>query len=330
MISRRILLANALCMIVAPLAAGQPTVKSARIGMLRSVDDPSPSGPLAQNVAAFKQGLAEDGYVEGRNLVIEYRSPRTTTDRLEDVARELVRLNVDVIHAAGPQALHAARTATGTIPILAHDFETDPIAAGFIASYARPGGNVTGMFLDLPELTGKWLELLRRVAPRLKQVAVLWDPATGEAQRRATEVGAHAIGVTLQILEVRYRGELEARLQHAADARAGAMVVLSSPLFAGPADKLIADLALRTRLPSISLFLSHPKEGGLLAYGPNSTALYRQDAHVVAKILNGARPGGLPIERPARFELLVNLRTAKRLGLTVPSDVLGRADQVLE
>ena len=313
----------------APVAAQSP-VKSARIGMLRGFDDPSPMGPVAQNITAFKQGLADDGYVEGRNLIIEYRSPRTKTDRLEDLARELLRLNVDVIHAAGPQALRAARAATTTTPIIAHDFETDPVAVGLIASYARPGRNVTGMFLDLPELTGKWLELLRQVVPGVKRMAVFWDPNTGDAQRRAVETGAKSLGIALQVFEVHDRGELARRFQLAVESRAGALIVLSSPLFTGPASASIAELALRRRLPSVGLFPGYAEAGGLLTYGPDNTALYRQEARLVAKILNGARPGDLPIERPARFLLVINMKTAKRLGVTVPPDVLARADRVIE
>ena len=178
-----------------------------------------------------------------------------------DLARELVRRSVDVIHAAGPQALHAASAATTTIPIVAHDFETDPVAAGFIASYARPGRNITGMFLDLPELAGKWLELLHQATPRMTRVAVMWDPGTGDAQRRAVETGARALGVVVQLFAVRQRGELEAGVRLAAEARADAMVILSSPLFSGPALQSIAGLAVRSRLPSIGLFPRYAEAG---------------------------------------------------------------------
>ncbi len=249
-----------LVMVAAMPAAGQPKATSARIGILRSIDDPLSSGPTAQNVAAFKQGLADEGYVEGRNLVIEIRYPRTKADRLEDLARELVRLNVDVIHVAGPQALRAARAATTTIPIVAHDFETDPVAAGFVAGYARPGGNVTGMFLDLRELTGKWLELLRLVVPRLKRVAVLWDPTAGDAQLRAAEGSARVIGAVLQVLEVRDRRDLEARFKLATDSPVGALTILSSPLFTGPAYNSIPELALRARLASVGLGITIPPD----------------------------------------------------------------------
>jgi putative ABC transport system substrate-binding protein len=311
-------------------AVAQSPVKTARIGMLRPFDDPLASGSVAQNVAAFKQGLADEGYVEGRNVVIDHRSTRMTAERLDESARELVRLNVDVIYAVGPQALRAARTVTTTVPIVAHDYETDPVAAGFIASYARPGGNVTGLFLDLPELTGKWLQLLGSVVPGLKRVAVMWDPTTGDAQVRAIQVAMKAVGLVSQVLEVRGRSELEARFQTAAEGRAEAVIVLGSPLFTGGAAKPIADAALRTRLPAVSLFQTIANAGGLLAYGPNVPDLYRRQGHLVAKILRGAKPGDLPIERPTRFELTVNARTAKRLGLTIPPDVLGRADRVIE
>ncbi len=261
-------------------------------------------------------------------MAIEYRSAKT--ERLEDAARALIRLNVDVIYAVGPQGLRAARAVTTTVPIVAHDYETDPIAAGFIASYARPGGNVSGLFLDLPELTGKWLQLLGQVVPGLKRVAVVWDPTTGDAQLRAIQASAQTLGLVPHVFEVRGRGELDSRFRHAAEGRAAAVAILGSPLFTGAGAKPIAEATLRTRLPSVSLFRAIVEAGGLLAYGPNIVELYRQQGRFVAKILRGARPADLPIERPARFELIINLKTAKRLGVTIPPDVLGRADQVIE
>ena len=302
--------------------------KPARIGMLRSSEDPFPV--MRDNVAALKEALAEHGYVEPGNLVIEYRYPRGATDRVRDLAAELVRLDVDVIHVAGPVALQAARAATASIPIVAHDFETDPVAAGYVASHARPGGNVTGMFLDLPELAGKWLELLRQVVPGLSRVAALWDPATGDAQVRAAQAAARALGVTLHVLEVRDAGELEARFQAAAQARAGAMVALSSPLFAGARAKQVAGLALRHRLPLMTLFLRVVEWGGVLAYGPDVLELYRQEGRLIGKILKGARPAELPIERPDRFYLTVNLKAARSFGLAVPQAVINRADRVIQ
>ena len=312
------------------LADAQSNPRPARIGLLKAPDDPSPAGPSPHTVVALKEGLAEHGYVEGRNLVIEYRHPRKATERVEDLAAELVRLSVDVIHAAGPTALRAARATTTTIPIVAHDFETDPVASGLIASYARPGGNVTGTFLDLPEVAGKWLELLRQVVPKLARVAILWDPTSGDAQLRVVEGAARALRLAVQVLEARDRGEIEARFRAAVEARAGGVVVLSSPLFSGGGSKHLAELAVRHRLPSVSLFQIYAEAGGLLAYGPDNLALYRQEGRFIGKILAGARPADLPIERPARFELLVNMKTAKRLGVTVPSEVMLRADRVIE
>jgi len=310
-------------------AAAQPPVKLARVGMLRT-DAPGASGMTTENVAAFKQGLADEGFVEGRNLVIDVVTPRPNTDRLDDLARDLVRRNVDVIHAAGPQAARAASAATTTIPIVVHDYETDPVAAGFVTTFARPGRNITGVFLDLPELGGKWLELLRQAVPRMKRVGILWDPATGDGQRQAVETAARALGVLVQVIEVRQRGELEARFRQARGARVDAIVVLSSPVLAGPALGAIADLALRTRFPSISLFPQYAELGGLLAYGPRPSMLYREEGQMVAKILKGARPADLPIMRPARFELLVNVKAAKQLGVVMPAELLGRADRTIE
>lgn len=311
-----------------PVAAQAPG-KAARVGMLRT-DAPGAASVTTENIAAFKQGLADEGFVEGQNLVIDIATPRASTHRLEDLARDLVRANVDVIQASGPQAVRAASRATTAIPIVAYDFETDPIAAGFITSFARPGRNVTGMFLDLPELAGKWVELLRQAVPRMKRAGVLWDPATGDGQRRAVEAAARSLGVTAQTIEVRQRSELETGFRQARAARVDAIVVLSSPVLAGPALAAVAELALRARVPTINLFPQYAEAGGLLAYGPRSMTLYRELGRVVAKIVRGARPADLPIVRPARFELLVNLKTARQLGLAVPAELVGRADRLIE
>jgi len=321
-----------------PLAAeAQPVEKSARVGMLRSAAEPPDFGNMVANLRVFRDGLREHGYVEGRNLVIEFRYPRGENDTLSGLAADLVRLRVDVIHAAGPPAVRAATGATATIPIVAHDFETDPVEAGLVASVACPGGNVTGMFLDLPELAGKYLDLLRTAVPRLSRVAVLWDPGTGEAQVRAAKVSARALTLALTVVEVRGPADFEPAFRSAVKQRAQALVVLSSPLF-GPSHRVgtgvtassrIAELAIRHRLPSVTLFPSFARAGGLMAYGPSNLDLYRQEARLVAKVLGGASAADLPVERPTRFELIVNLKTARALGLTIPPSLLRRADEVI-
>jgi len=309
-------------------AAGQAPGTPVRVGMLRA-DARGASVTTTENLTAFTQGLADEGFVEGRNLIIDVAASQAKTG-LENLARDLVRRSVDVIHAAGPQAVRVASAATATIPIVVHDYETDPVAAGFVATFARPGRNITGVFLDLPELGGKWVELLRQAAPRMKRVGILWDPATGDGQRQAVETAARALGVLVQPIEVRQRGELETRFRQARDARVDAIIVLSSPVLAGPALRAIGDLALSARFPSIGLFPQYAEAGGLLAYGPRPSTLYREEGRMVARILKGARPAEIPIMRPARFELLVNLKTAKQLGIAMPAELTGRADRVLE
>lgn len=312
--------------------------KMARVGMLRSTTEPPEFGNMTLNLQMFRDGLRDHGYVEGRNLAIEFRYPRTRSEPLEDLVANLLSLKVDLIHAAGPPAVLAARRVTATIPIVAHDFETDPVKAGLITSFARPGGNVTGMFLDLPELIGKHLEFLRTTVPRLSRVAVFWDPSIGDAQVQAAQRSARELTLSVSILEVHDIAGFEPAFQLAVKQHAQALLVLSSPLF-GPSQRVaggvtasqrIGELAIRHRLPSIAFFTTFAEAGGLLAYGPNIPELYRQEARVVAKILDGIAAAELPIERPIKFELVVNLKAASALRLSVPPSVLGRADQVIE
>ena len=244
------------------------------------------------------------------------------------MARALVRDKVDVIHASGSVAIRAAQTATRTLPIVAHDYETDPVAAGFVATLARPGGNITGMFLDLPEISGKLLELLKTALPGLRRISVLWDPLTGKAQVIAVEQAARALGIEIQILEARDRA-LEQTARSAAEHKAGALLLLGSPVLAASFAK-IADVTTANRLPTIALLPAFARAGGLMAYGPDAPDQYRQEGRLVGKILKGANPADLPVERPTKFYFLVNLRTAKTLGLTLPPSLLLRADEVIE
>ncbi len=320
------IVALALALLAAPLpAAAEQAAKLPRIGFLY----PGSTAVARVRIAAFLEGLRGVGYVEGQHVILESRVADEKPDRLPGLAADLVRLQVDVIVAASPAAIQAARMATNTIPIIAVDLESDPVASGFVTSLARPSGNISGLFLEFPEFAGKWLELLHEAVPRLSRVAVLWDPATGPLQLKAAEAAGRALGLHLQILEVRGPANLEAAFRSATQGRAGGLVVLSAPVFAANM-KLVVDLAMRDRLPAIMLFPEFADAGGLMAYGPNIYDLQRRAGALVGKVLQGAKPADLPVERPTRFELVVNLKTPKALGLTIPPSVLIRAAQVIQ
>ena len=313
-------------LLATPLAAEAQKAAMARVGFFR----PAPPSPeLDRILEAFKRGLREQGYVEGQNVTIEVRFPTTTGDGLASIAADLVHLKPDAIFAAASSGIGAVRNATRAIPIVALDLETDPLASGIVASLDRPGGNVTGIFLDFPELGGKWLELVKEVAPKVSRVAVLWDPATGRVPLKGAEAAAPSLRLQLQVLEARGPGDFEAVFQSAIRARAGAVVTLSSPVF-NTYRRLLVDLAAKHRLPTIMPFPLFADDGGLIAYGPDLVELYRQGGLMVGKVLKGAKPRDLPIERPNRFVLVVNMQTAKTLGVTIPQSVLIRADRVIE
>ncbi len=312
---------------LAPLAAKAQTArKSVRVGVLR----PAPDDPVFRsNYDPFRQALRENGFLEGQNLTIEYRVRAGNPEQILALASELVRLNVDAILAISPAALSAAARATTSIPIVAVDLETDPIAAGFATGLARPGRNITGLFLDFPELSGKWIELLKEVVPRLARVAVLWDPATGPVLLKGAEVAAQTLRVQLVPLEARNPGDFSEAFRSAAAGRTEAILVLPSPVF-NSARKQIVELAAKHRTPASMPFPGFAEDGGLMAYGPHLTTMFRQAGAIMVKVLRGSRPGEIPIERPTRFELVVNLRTAKALGLAIPQSVLLRSDRVIE
>lgn len=313
-------------LLAAPLVAEAQKAAMARVGFFR----PAPPSPeLDRILEAFKRGLREQGYVEGQNVAIEVRFPTTTADRLAPIAADLVGLKLDAIFAAASSGIAAVRNATTAIPIVALDLETDPLASGIVASLDRPGGNITGIFLDFPELGGKWLELVKDVAPKVSRVAVLWDPATGRVPLKGAEAAAPSLRLHLQVLEARGPGDFEAVFQSAIRARAGAVVTLSSPVF-NTYRRLLVDLAAKHRLPAIMPFPFFADDGGLIAYGPDLVELYRQGGLMVGKVLKGARPRDVPIERPNRFVLVVNMKTAKTLGVTIPQSVLIRADRVID
>jgi putative ABC transport system substrate-binding protein len=309
-----------------PLMTGAQAGKAARIGVLRPAPD---DAVFRQTVEPFRQTLRGSGWVEGANLAIEWRVRAANTREIHSLAGELVRLRVDAIFAMAPAGVAAAAQATKSIPIVAVDLETDPIAAGFVTSLARPGGNVTGIFLDFPELGGKWVQLVREAVPGLTRVAVVWDPATGPSLLKGAEAAARMLNVQVVVLEVRGPRDFAGAFRSAAREKAGALLVLGSPVF-NSARKELAELAAKHRLPAIMPFAGFAEDDGFMAYGPHLPTMFQQAGAVMAKILAGIPPGVIPIERPARFELIVNLRAAKALGLTVPNPTLLQADRVIE
>jgi putative ABC transport system substrate-binding protein len=292
--------------------------------------DPAPTAEAIRHlVAGFRRGLAEAGYVEGKNVAIEYRFANFRPELMPEAARDLVRLNMKVIFAPGPEAVAAARNATTSIPIVALDLENDPLAKGYVKSLARPGGNMTGMFLDIPELSGKQVGLLKEIVPRLSRIAIFGVPGLNAAQFAATETAARTLGLEAEVLEVRVADEFDHALEAARTKHVEAGILLSSPLvFAS--SRQIGELAIAKRLPLIGLFGEFPKAGGFMAYGPNVSELMRRCGDYVGKILHGAKPSDLPIQRPERFDLVINLKTAEALGLSVPAVLLATADEVIE
>ena len=304
----------------------QQAKKIPRIGFLSAA---SPA-VLSARTEAFRQGLRELGYVEGKNIVIEWRYAEGKLDRLRELAAELVRLKVDVIVTAAPSSTRAAKEATSTIPILMGGIGGDPVEAGFVASLARPGGNVTGLTALAEELSGKQLELLKEIVPRLSHVAVLGTSTPYSAQvLKELELAAGALKVQLQYLEVRGPKDIETAFREARERRADAVLVLASPVLESHRTQ-VADLAAKTRLPTIYPFPEFVEAGGLVSYGVRIADLYRRAATYVDKILKGTKPADLPVEQPMKFELVINLKTAEALGLTIPPTFLFQADKVLQ
>ena len=311
----------ALCM---PAEAQQPT-KIPRIGYLSGS---SPSTSPARR-KAFQQGLRELGYVEGKNIIIEWRFAEEKFDRLPALAAELVRLKVDIIVTAGPQATRPAKQATSTIPIVMAQ-DPDPIGDGFVASLARPGGNITGLSSLAPELSGKQLELMKEIVPKLSHVAVFGTSINpGNAQNlKEVELAAKAFGVKLQYLDVLSPDDIETAFQAASKPRADAVLMLPGSVLVLRRAQL-TDLAVKSRLPAIYPQTEFTEAGGLMYYGTNTPDLFRRAATYVDKILKGAKPGDLPVEQPTKFEFIINLKAAKQIGLTIPPNVLARADKVI-
>jgi putative ABC transport system substrate-binding protein len=324
---RKLVIALGAGALTAPIVAfAQQSAKDPRIGFLSQF---SPS-VAAVWIHAFRQGLRDLGWVEGKNVSIEYRYSQGKSDRLPDLAAELVRLKVDIIVTSASTDAVAAKSATRTIPIVTAS-AGDPVASGLVESLARPGGNVTGLSQISPELAGKRLELLREIAPKLSSVAVLWNPQGTASPLGWKEIQAPArkLGVQLHSLEARSPDDFGKAFKDATNAHAGAIVVMPDPLFAGNL-KRIAELAAKNRLPSIFHLREYADSGGLVTYGPDRTDMFRRAATYVDKILKGAKPADLPVEQPTKFELVINKKAAKALGLTIPQSLLIMADEVIE
>jgi putative ABC transport system substrate-binding protein len=326
-----------LLLAVPPGAQAQQTGKMPLVGVLHTFHaTPSHLGPLGPElprnttVPALRLGLRDLGYVEGYTIALEFRFADWRPEVLPRLAAELVHLHVDVLVAIGPAAVSAAREAAGAIPVVAIDLESDPVQRGWVRSYARPGENITGLFMDLPGLTGKWLELLREAVPGLARVAVLWDPMTGPNQVDALRTAARRLGVDIHLVEIRDPERYRPLLTTAMEARPGALVQLSSPRVGGPYAQQIADFTVQHHLPAISLFKSFAEAGGLMAYGPNLVQFFGRLAVYVDKILRGTTPAELPVEQPTKFDLVLNLKTAQALGLTFPPMLLFQVDEVIQ
>ena len=323
---RKLVIALAGALAGAGAASAQVPAKVPRIGFL-SAHTSSDTAPWHQ---AFRLGLRDLGWVEGKTVNIEYRYAEGKSDRTPQLATDLVRLKVDVIVASvTPDAL-AAHKATGVIPIVIVA-AGDLVEMGLVASLARPGRNITGLTPMTSELGGKRLELLKEILPKLSRVAVLWNPqnAGSPSHFREVQLAARRLGIQLHSLQVRTSNDFDSAFEDATKARAGALFIIPDPVIT-PNLKRISDLAVSSRLPSIFHVSEFAHAGGLVSYGPDRADLFRRAATYVDKILKGAKPGDLPIEQPTKFELVVNLKTAKALGITVPQSVRFRADRVIE
>jgi putative ABC transport system substrate-binding protein len=326
-VDRRAFLAGTLGLLAVPLGAGaQRSGQVPRIGYLGNGNPTTPGGAYLK---AFRQGLRELGYIEGQTVTIEYRWAEGNADRLPALAAELVRLKVDVIVLSGTLAIRAAQQATSSIPIVVGVILIDPVDAGFVASLARPGGNITGLASQYEEIVTKQVQLLAETVPKLSRVVLFHHtPMPREVTARA--VGAASqLGLKTRVVEVSEVAEFEGAFRTARDDGAQAVLVLPSPFFSAQRRVLIK-VAANYRLPAFYEFKEYVQDGGLISYGPSLPDMWRRAASYVDRILKGANPGDLPIERPTNFELAVNLKTAKALGLTIPPSVLARADEIIQ
>ena len=305
-------------LLTAPFAAvAQQASRLPRVGYVQA--ELPETAPLRE---AFLEGLRERGWSDGQNLAIDWR-------RRDEEIPDLVRLNVDIMVLPNPYRIEAGLKQTKTIPIVTVDLESDPVAKGFLKSLARPGGNLTGIWMDFPDIAGKQLQLLKEAVPAVRRVAVVWDERVAGLQFAATRAAARVVDIGVQSAALRQASEADDVIKHALPARPQAILMLTSPIVF-QAQRRIAELAVQHRLPTVSGFSTFPDDGGLMAYGPNFPAMWHQMAGYIDRILRGAKPGDLPVERPTKFELVINAKTAKALGLTIPPSLLLRADQVIE
>jgi len=306
--------------------AAQQQGKLPKIGWLEVRPD-----DLRTSFKSFQRELRALGYVEGKNIAFEYRNAGNKLDRLPALADELIRLDVKVLHAVPAPAAVAAKNATTTIPIVfAGGF--DPVAAGLVDSLARPGGNITGFSANIPMVAGKRLELLKETVRKLSRVAALWDPQnSGSAQQwKESQLPARELGLQLYSIEISSAERFEAAFKEATKANSEAIILMESQFFYSSNQKQLADLAAKNRLPAIYSRGDFVENGGLMSYGANQSEPYRRVASMVDKILKGTKPADIPVEQPTKFELIVNLKAAKQIGLTIPSNVLARADRVIK
>jgi len=311
----------------APPAEAQQAAKVPRIGYLTG----DSLSAITARTEAFRQGLRDLGYIEGKTVVIEWRLADGKADRLSSLAAELVRLKVDVIVTGGSAVTRVVKEATATIPIVMTQ-DRDPVGSGFVASLARPGGNITGLSRLYPELSGKRLELLKEIIPKLSRVAVFGTSTTNPDSAQAlkeVELAAAALGVTLQYIDVLAPKDIEAAFRAAGKGRADAVLMLVSGPVLNPRQKEVAGLAVKSQLP-VMWSRQYVEAGGLVTYGLSLPDLDRRAAYYVDKILKGAKPADLPVEQPMKFELVINLKAAKQIGLTIPPNVLARADKVIK
>jgi len=288
-----------------------------------------PDGIGSPAFSALRDGLRDVGYVEGETVKIEARWARGEPETLAHLTQELIQLHVDVLVPTARPSIEAARAATTDLPIVANDLESDPVASGYVASLAHPGGNLTGLFLDAPTLCGKWLQQMSDIVPAAKKIAVLWDSTTGSYQLDAIKTAATAASIDVIVMDFRDHAGLDAALEAGLKQGPQAVIQLGSPL-TRQAGTRTAQILSTHHTPGISQFRTFPDGGGLMSYGPELFDLYRRIGPIVAKILRGARPADLPIERPTKFELVINLNAAKALGVTIPSLLLATADEVIE
>ena len=298
---------------------------------------PGSAAALAVRLTAVTEGLRSRGFIDGQNVTVVSRFADFDPAKVKSYAVELVERRVSVILAVGPQSVFAVRALSTTVPIIAQDLESDPVKSGLVERLSHPGGNVTGLFFDFPDFSTKWLELLGETIPGLARLGLLWDPGTGRVQLDAVTAAAEKRNLKLEVLKVAGPSELDSAFQTARAAQAQAVLALSSPVFGtmsspvfGTIPRQLADTALRHRMPTITLFPEYADAGGLMAYGTSLPDLFRQAGEMVGKVLAGAKTSDMPVERPSRFELVVNLKTAAALGITIPPVVQSRADRLIE